>query len=201
MDEELMTPVRDHVEFPMSEEEKRRKIQERERRKILESQVGRDKGRPTYKDLASRDRCGKASVKSFRSSFPSSKDGVSTKKHGLVSSVPDHLRKRKEIDPYRKSNLIRNKSQKTMEYGQSREAGKKKVEVNEARDAEQSKVSLGEGLFNYMNDSNIVKSGRVVPVDGKHNKTDSVSSKEPGSEIPKLDDDSQRRLVFFLFVI
>lgn len=195
MDEELMTPVRDHVEFPMSEEEKRRMIQERERRKILESQVGRDKGRPTYKDLASRDRCGKASVKSFRSSFPSSKDGVSTKKHGLVSSVPDHLRKRKEIDPYRKSNLIRNKSQKTMEYGQSREAGKKKVEVNEARDAEQSKVSLGEGLFNYMNDSNIVKSGRVVPVDSKHNKTDSVSSKEPGSEIPKLDDDSQRRLL------
>ncbi|KAF8095268.1 hypothetical protein N665_0338s0023 [Sinapis alba] len=195
MDEELMTPVRDHVEFPMSEEEKRRKILERERRKKLESQVGRDKARPTFKDLASRDRFGKASVKSLRSSFPSSKDGVSTKKHVLVSSVPDHLRKRKEVDPFRKSNLVRNKSQKTMEYGQSREAGKKKVEVNEARDAEQSKVSLGEGLFNYMHDSNIVKSGRVVPIDSKHNKTDSVSSKEAGSEIPKLDDDSQRRLL------
>lgn len=183
MDEELMTPVRDHVEFPMSEEEKRRKI-------------------PTFKDLASRDRYGQASVKSFRSSFPSSKDGVSTKKHGLVSSVPDHLRKRKEVDPFKKSNLVRNKSQKTMEYGQSREAGKKKVEVNEAHDAEQSKVSVGEGLFNYMHDSNIVKSGRrVVPVDSKHSKTDSFSSNESGSEIPKLDNDSQRRLVFFLFVI
>ncbi|KAL0875351.1 hypothetical protein Bca101_025056 [Brassica carinata] len=193
MDEELMTPVRDHVEFPISEEEKRRKILERERRKILERER-RDKARPTFKDLASRDRCGKPSVKSFRSSFPSSKDGVSTKKPG-VSSVPDHLRKRKEVDPYRKSNLVRNKSQKTMEYGQSREAGKKKMEVNEARDAEQSKVSLSEGLFNYMHDSNIVKSGRVVPADSKHNKTDSVSSKEPGSEIPKLDNDSQRRLL------
>lgn len=194
MDEELMTPVRDHVEFPMSEEEKKRKILERERRNIL------DKARPTFKDLASRDRYGQASVKSFRSSFPSSKDGVSTKKHGLLSSVPDHLRKQKEVDPFRKSNLVRNKSQKTMEYGQSREAGKKKVEVDEARDAEQSKVSLGEGLFNYMQDSNKARS-HLVPVDSKHNKTDSVSSKEAGSEIPKLDNDSQRRLVFFLFVI
>ncbi|CAN7122229.1 unnamed protein product [Brassica rapa subsp. narinosa] len=188
MDEELMTPVRDHVEFPMSEEEKKRKILERERRNIL------DKARPTFKDLASRDRYGQASVKSFRSSFPSSKDGVSTKKHGLLSSVPDHLRKRKEVDPFRKSNLVRNKSQKTMEYGQSREAGKKKVEVDEARDAEQSKVSLGEGLFNYMQDSNKARS-HLVPVDSKHNKTDSVSSKEAGSEIPKLDNDSQRRLL------
>ncbi|CAH8358814.1 unnamed protein product [Eruca vesicaria subsp. sativa] len=201
IDEELMTPVRDHVEFPISEEEKRRKIErerrlmlERERRKTVESQVGRAKARHTFKDLASRDTCGKASVKSFRSPFPS-KEGVSTKKHGLVSSVPDHMRKRKEVDPFRKSNLVRNKFQKTMEYGQSREAGKKKVEVNEARDAEQSKVSLGEGLFNYMHDSNIVKSGRVVQVDSKDKKTDSVSSKEPGSEIPKLDTDSQRRLL------
>uniref|UniRef100_A0A1J3GNX8 PHD finger-containing protein n=1 Tax=Noccaea caerulescens TaxID=107243 RepID=A0A1J3GNX8_NOCCA len=206
IDENLGTPVRDHVDFPLST--KKKKVLMTEKRKILESHVGRDKARPHVKDLASRDTCGKASVKSFRSLLPSSKDGVSTKKHGLVSPVPDHLRKRKEVDPFRKSNLVPNKSQKMMEYGESREASKKKVEVNEPREAgknkvgvkeahkaDKSKVSLGERLFDYMQEPSIVKPGRVVSVDSKHNKTDSIVSKGPGSETSTLDNDSQRRLL------
>lgn len=62
-------------------------------------------------EIASQETCGKASVKPFRSSFPSSKDGVSANKHGLVSYVPDQLRKRKEVHQSRKSNLVSNKFQ------------------------------------------------------------------------------------------
>ncbi|ESQ42912.1 hypothetical protein EUTSA_v10012452mg [Eutrema salsugineum] len=204
IDEELGTPVRDHVRFPYTEE---KKLFTTEKRKILESHVGRDQARPKVKDLASRDTYGKASVKSFRNSFPSSKDGVSTKKHGLVSSVPDHLRKRKEVDPFRKSNLVPNKSQKIMGSGESREACRKKLKVNEPHEAgknklgvkEASKASLGERLFNYMQEPNIVKPRSLVSVDSKHNnKTDSVASREPGSEIPTLDNDSQRRLLVIM---
>lgn len=183
IDEELLTPVRDHVKFPFEEEQK---VLMAQKRKILESHVGRDKTRPKTNEIASRETCGKASVKPVRSSFLSSKDGVSAKKHGLVSSVPDHLRKRKEIHPSRKSYLERNKSQRMMEYGESREAGKNKV-VKETHKDDRSKVSLGER--------------RVVPVDRKQNKTDSIASKEPGSEVPTLDIDSQRRLVYLLFEI
>ncbi|CAH2069864.1 unnamed protein product [Thlaspi arvense] len=173
IDEELKTPRRDHVKFPYTEEEK---VFTSEKRKIPESHVGRDKARPNLKNLASRDTCGKASEKSHRSSFTSSKDGVSTKKHGVVSSVPDHLRKRKEVDPSRRSNLAPNKSQKMMEYGEPREAGKKKVEVNEPREAVKNKVGVKE-----------------APKSDKSKV--SISSKEPVSEIPTLDNDSQRRLL------
>ncbi|KAG7538033.1 Zinc finger PHD-type [Arabidopsis suecica] len=190
IDEELLTPVRDHVKFPFTEE---KKVFMKEQRRILESHVGRDKARPKVKDPALQDTCGKASNKSFRSSFPSSKDGFSTKKHGLVSSVPDHSRKRKDIDPSIKHKMVPQKSQKMM--GDSREAGKNKLGVKEAREAGKSKVSLGERLFNYIQEPNLVKPGRVIPVDSKHNKTDSIASKEPGSEIPTLDNDSQRRLL------
>lgn len=211
IDEELLTPVRNHVKFPFNEE---KKVFKTEKRKILESHVGRDKVRHKVNEIASRETCGKASVKSFRNSFPSSKDGVSSKKHGLVSSVPDHLRKRKEVHPSRKSNLVPNKSQKMMEYGESREAGKYKAEMNEpceagknkvgvkeARKADKSKVSLGERFNNHKQELNIVKPGRVVPADSKHNKTDSIASKEPESEFATLDNDSQRRLVSLLFEI
>lgn len=211
IDEELLTPVRDHVKFPFSEE---KKVFTTEKRKILESHVGRDKARPKVKDHTLQETCGKASVKSSRSSLPFSKDGVSTKKHGLVSSVPENLRKRKEVEPSKKYNMVPQKSQKMMEFKESGEAGKNKVEVNDAREAGKnklgvkeahkagkSKVSLGERLFDYIQEPNIVKSGRVVPVDSKHNKTDSIASREPGSEIHTLENDSQRRLVLFMFEI
>lgn len=196
IDEELLTPVRDHVKFPFTEE---KKAFMKEKRRILESHVGRDKARPKVKDPALQDTCRKASVKPFRSSFPSSKDGVSTKKHGLVSSVPDHLKKRKVVDSFIKYKGVPQKSQKVME--ESRETGKNKLGVKEAREAGKSKVSLGERLFNYIQEPNLAKPGRVIPVDSKHNNTDSIASKEPGSEIPALDNDSQRRLVFLLFKI
>ncbi|XP_019092074.1 PREDICTED: protein ENHANCED DOWNY MILDEW 2-like [Camelina sativa] len=190
IDEELLTPVRDHVKFPFTEE---KKAFIKEKKKILESHVGRDRERPKVKDPALQDTCRKASVKSCRSSFPSSKDGVSTKKQRLVLSVPDHLRKRKDVDPSIKYKVVPQKSQKMME--DPREAGKNKLGVKEAREVGKSKVSLGERLFNYVQEPNIVKPGRVDPVDSKHHKTDSIASKEPGSEIHALDNDSQRRLL------
>ncbi|XP_006279466.2 protein ENHANCED DOWNY MILDEW 2 [Capsella rubella] len=190
IDEELLTPVRDHVKFPFTEE---KKALMKEKRRILESHVGRDKARLRGKDLALQDTCGRASVNSVRSSFPSSKDRVSTKKHGLVSSVPDHFRKRKDVDPSVKYKVVPQKSQKMME--ESGEAGKNKLGVKESREVGKSKVSLGEKLFNYIQEPNRVKPGHVIPVDSKHNKTDSIASKDPGSEIPALDNDSQRRLL------
>ncbi|CAN8252908.1 unnamed protein product [Cochlearia groenlandica] len=191
IDEELLTPVRNHVKFPFTKEKDFMK----EKRKILESHVERDRMRPKLKDLASRDTFGKTSGKSFKRPFPSSKHGVSTEKHRLVPSVPDHLRKRKELDPSRKSYLVPNKSQKMMGYGESREAGKKKMEVTESHEAGKNKVSLGERLFNYMQEPNTVKPGRMVSVDSKQYTTDSTASKKPRSETPTLDSDSQRRLL------
>ncbi|XP_010536700.1 PREDICTED: protein ENHANCED DOWNY MILDEW 2 [Tarenaya hassleriana] len=179
IDEDLGTPVRDHVKFPFTEE---KKSVVKEQRKVSESHVVRDKIGSRVKDhVPANASQRKTNAKLHRNLIPASRDGASTKKPEVVSSVSGTMGKGKKVDPYKKSLLLQKRP--------------RKMEVKEVHEGSQKQASLGMKLFNYMQDTEAEKPIRVVSSDNKHNKPVSIGPKEPDSELLTLDADSERRIL------
>ena len=178
IDEELGTPIRDHIKFPYDEEK-----MERRRSELLSSRKDLDKVATKKRSLVSedspRERMAVKATKQFERSSSTVKDGDSAKKSEKRSSGPEPAKRLKVTDFSKKPSDDNTKSMS------------KKVDKSSM--ADENKTSLGEQLYA------LVKK-RSEPI--KPRKEDTPNSeleqkavtKITSNSLPSLDRDSENRL-------
>ncbi|XP_075669468.1 protein ENHANCED DOWNY MILDEW 2 [Castanea sativa] len=191
IDEELGTPIRDHVKFPgvKTTFEKKKVTVEENKKQASDSLRNKEKDLFKKKNLALDDSFrGRTVVKVARQnqkSFSAVKVG-NTKNSDKVISGSDISRKVKVNNASRK---LLNENAKSIS-----------MEVDKPSTADENKHSLGYRLFDLMKSNGKVKPRKQDMLKGEENKTMTVrpATKKLSSSLPSLDADSERRLLALL---
>ncbi|KAJ4725194.1 protein ENHANCED DOWNY MILDEW 2-like [Melia azedarach] len=184
INDELGTPIRDHITFPGVEEKK--SVVERPRKKQASAiPAGKRKVVSKHSSLTSEAASrGKFSVKALKR-MPSDLELVETsRKSERVPAVTDSSKKVKATDVSRKFLKENVKS--------------RSVEVDRSSLSDTKKTTLGDRLFAYVTQGNEqIKPGKRDTADSENNKTLTTEPprKKLNSELPSLDADSEWRLL------